>query len=235
VKFQPALARGRLLRRYKRFLADVEVESGAIVTMHCPNTGAMLGCTEPGSSVWYSTASDPRRKYRHTLEIVVTPGGDWVGINSARANALVEEALRDGRIDEFATLRWRREVRIPDESGRFDFALYAPDDGQSWFVEVKSVTLCLGGGVGAFPDAPSVRASRHLHALTRAQRAGFRGALVYCVQHSGVDRVRPADHIDRDYGVALRTARASGVEVFAYRFDVTNAGIDFAGRLPVEI
>lgn len=235
MKFEPALERGILLRRYQRFLADVELPCGNRITMHCPNTGAMLGCAEPGSAVWFSTASDPRRRYRHTLEIVVTAAGEWIGVNSARANAFVEEALRRGCLGELAALNWRREVPIPGETGRFDFAITAADGGLPWFVEVKSVTLSLGAGIGAFPDARSVRASRHLRALSHASEAGHRGALVYCVQHSGVERVRPADHIDPDYGTELRLARAKGVEVFAYRFDVSNTGIVFGGPLPVEL
>jgi sugar fermentation stimulation protein A len=233
LKLNPALLQGRLLRRYKRFLADVQTTDGSVRTVHCPNTGAMLGCSAPGSEVWISDSGNDKRKYRHTLEVVCTPLGR-VGVNTARANRLVEEALLAGLVEPLTGYpELRREVAIPDESGRFDFRL---DGGAGQcFVEVKSLTLCLPDGRGAFPDAVSDRASRHVNALVRRVQSGDRGVLLFCVQHTGVRRATTADEIDPAYGKALRAAIAQGVEVYAYGCNITRDEIGIAGPVPVAI
>ncbi|MDE0661877.1 MAG: DNA/RNA nuclease SfsA [Gammaproteobacteria bacterium] len=229
MKFNPPLQRATLIRRYKRFLADVETAAGATLTLHCPNTGAMTGCADPGSPAWYSTSTNARRKYPHTLEIVGDRDGHLIGINSARANTLVVEALADGVLPGFpAGARVRREVAIPGQRGRLDLLV---DDV---YVEVKSVTLKLSDS-GAFPDAVSVRATRHLDTLARLMRAGQRTALVFCVQHTGIDKVRSADEIDPDYGDALRRAVAAGVHVLAVRCRVTPSEIAPVGVVPVYV
>ncbi len=236
MKFNPPLLRGTLVRRYKRFLADIETAAGAPLTIHCPNTGAMLGCAEPGSAIWYSTASNPRRKYRHTLEIVRDAHGDLIGVNTGRANALVVEALAAGLLPGLPpNAVIRREVPIPGETasgghrpGRFD--LLAGDV----YVEVKSVTLKLPDS-GAFPDAVSVRATRHVNALASLAGAGRRAVLVFCVLHGGITAVRGADEIDPAYGRALRLAVAAGVRVIALRCQVTPRAIIPAGILPVNV
>ena len=229
MKFNPPLQRATLIRRYKRFLADVETAAGATLTLHCPNTGAMTGCADPGSPAWYSTSANARRKYAHTLEVVGDRAGHRIGINSARANALVVEALRAGLLPGFpAGARVRREVAIPGQPGRLDLLV-----GDA-YVEVKSVTLKLADG-GAFPDAVSVRARRHLDTLARLARAGQRAALVFCVQHTGIDSVRSADEIDPDYGSALRRAVADGVSVVAVRCRVTPLEIAPMGIVPVDL
>lgn len=232
MRFSPPLASGRLVRRYKRFLADVET-SGGVVTVHCPNTGAMTGCADPGLEVWLSTSDNPRRKYRHTLEVVCTPAGR-VGINSARANDLVAEALAAGRIAELDDAgEVRREARIPGDGGRFDFLLSGPA-GACW-VEVKSMTLWLGQGRGAFPDAVSARAVRHLAALVARRRAGERAVLLFCVQHTGIEVATPADEIHPAYGDALRAAADEGVEVLAYGCDVGRDELVLSAPLAVRL
>ena len=229
VKFEPPLRRGVLLRRYKRFLADIETADGERTTIHCPNTGAMTGCADPGSAIWYSTSDDPRRKYRHGWELVRSGGGHLVAIHSARANALVAEAVAAGRLPGFASgATTRREVKIPGESGRFDLLA----DGT--LVEVKAVTLKLPDS-GAFPDAVSARASRHATALAELARTGRHAAIVFCVLHNGIDAVRPADEIDPAFGAALRGAAAAGVRVLALRCRVAAKGIFPAGPLPVYL
>ena len=229
MKFEPPLQRATLIRRYKRFLADVETAAGETLTLHCPNTGAMTGCADPGSDAWYSTSTNERRKYAHTLEMVGDGDGHLIGINSVRANALVVEALAAGMLPGFpAHARVRREVAIPGQPGRLDLLV------GDIFVEVKSVTLKLADS-GAFPDAVSVRATRHLDALARLQRRGRRAALVFCVQHTGIDRVRSADEIDPDYGHALRRAVADGVYVVALRCRVTPSEIEPVGLVPVDL
>jgi sugar fermentation stimulation protein A len=232
VNFNPPFAVACLARRYKRFLADLVTEQGHL-TVHCPNTGAMLGCSDPGSEVWYSDSGNERRKYRHTLEVVCTPVGR-VGVNTARANRLVEEALACGRVTELQGYEQiKREAAIPEGNGRFDFLLEG-SRGRC-FVEVKSMTLRLSGGWGAFPDAVSVRALRHVEALIRRKRAGDRAVLLFCVQHTGVDRATTADAIYPEYGDAVRRAVAEGVEVFAYGCRIDRDAIAVDRALPVEL
>ncbi|MYE82146.1 MAG: DNA/RNA nuclease SfsA [Gammaproteobacteria bacterium] len=234
MRFLPPLESGVLLRRYKRFLADVEVAGRGVVTMHCANTGAMLGCDTPGSPAWFSTSGNPKRKYPQSLELVeVRDGGRvcTVCVNTARPNAIVEEALAAGRIAELRQGPARREVPIPGEAGRFDFALggEAPT-----FVEVKSVTLCRDG-VGAFPDAVSERARRHVEALARCVARGSRSVLLFCAPHTGIRRVTVADDIDPRYGEAVREAVAAGVEVLAYGCVVTPGEVAIEGPLPLDL
>lgn len=222
------------MRRYKRFLADVVSSDGRHLTMHCPNTGAMTGCAEPGSRVWFSTSASAKRKYPHTLQIVETSAGHRVGINSAMANAVVEEALATGRLDALDVVSWQREVPLPMESGRIDFSIATRDAMQTW-VEVKSVTLALGDGWGAFPDAVSARATRHVAILQRLRAAGARALLLFCVQHTGIERVRPAAEIDAGYAAAIERAMNAGVEVVAYGCDVDAKGIAITRRLPFQL
>ena len=232
MEFSPPLERATLLLRYKRFLADVTTADGNRLTIHCANTGAMSGCSDAGSAVWYSRSDRPGRKYPHTLELVETADKDLVGVNTARANELVAEALRNGRIRQVSNGLIRSEVPVPDDRGRFDFAVSAPD-GAMTYIEVKSVTLSRGDGLGAFPDARSERATRHVRALQRVQSAGQRAVLIFCVQHSGVERVTTADDIDPDYGAALREARAAGVAIVAYKAAMDSRGMTLRDELHV--
>lgn len=234
MRFSPPLEAGVLVRRYKRFLADVEVAGRGVVTMHCANTGAMLGCDTPGSPAWFSTSANPKRKYSHSLELVEVPDGArtcTVCVNTARPNAVVAEAIAAGRIAELGPGPARREVPIPGEAGRFDFALGGE---MPTLVEVKSVTLCRDG-VGAFPDAVSERARRHVGALARCVALGHRAVLLFCAPHTGIRRVTVADDIDPRYGEALREAVAAGVEVLAYGCVVTPAEVAIERALPVDL
>ncbi|PID55173.1 MAG: DNA/RNA nuclease SfsA [Gammaproteobacteria bacterium] len=227
-----SLVRGVLVKRYKRFLADVELADGSVITAHCPNTGAMTGCGEPGSAVWLSKSDDPKRKYAHTWELVSTPQG-LACIASAKANTVVAEALAAGGIAALAGFdTLRREVKYGSGS-RADFLLEASATGDRVYIEVKSVTLCAGDGLGLFPDAVSIRARKHLAELQEVIAPGVRAMLLYCVFHQGIDRVAPALAIDPDYGAALAAARAAGVEVVAYGCDISTRGISLASQLPV--
>jgi sugar fermentation stimulation protein A len=231
--FEPALRKARLLRRYKRFLADLETGSGERLTVHCPNTGAMLGCDEPGSEAWYSESANPRRKYRHTLEVVVT-GQGRVGVNTGRANTLVRDALHAGVARRLSGWQIARaEVAIPDEAGRFDLLL--SDGARDCYVEVKNMTLCDGAGRGSFPDAVSTRAVRHVRALARRVAAGDRAVLIFCAQHTGVERATLADEIHPEYGAAVREAVATGVEVLALGCRIEPGEIRVVGELPVDL
>jgi sugar fermentation stimulation protein A len=232
MRFEPTLLSGRLLRRYKRFLADITIESGHEMTIHCPNPGAMTGCDAPGSRIWYSTSTNSARKYRHSLELVETADSHWVGVNPTRANTVVGEALQAGKLQGIEGSIVRSESTIPGGAGRFDFRL-RDGNGRDCYVEVKSVTLSRGHGLGAFPDAPSARARRHVTELQRVCESGRRALLIFCVQHTGVNRVTCADDVDPEYGVALRRASAAGVEVLAFAARVSPDSIVIGDTLPV--
>ena len=232
MRLNPRLAIGTLVRRYKRFLADVATPDG-VVTMHCPNTGAMTGCDAPGSEVWYSVSDNPKRKYACTLEVVIADG-QRIGVNTMRANGLFREALETGNLAGFENSRiLRAEAGIPDSTGRFDFLL--DECGGRRYVEVKNLTLAGGRGLGLFPDAVSERALKHVRALMRRTACGDGAALVFCVQHTGVERVTTADEVDPAYGAALRQAVKSGVGVFAFACRIERHEILMAHALPVEL
>ena len=231
MRFPAQLVAGRLIRRYKRFLADVQLEHG-VITAACPNTGSMLGCCEPGSRVWLSESDRATRKYRHTWEIVEV-GRVMVGINTGLPNALVAEAIAAGAIPElggYASVR--REVAYGEEGSRVDLVLEDPRR-EPCYVEVKNVTAAVSGRVALFPDAVSERGARHLRELMRLKAAGLRPVQLYCVQRGDVDEVRPADAIDPEYGRTLRQALEAGVEVMAYRAKVTAREIRLERRIAV--
>jgi len=226
------LLEGRLLRRYKRFLADVELADGRQITVHCPNTGAMTGCAEPGSRVWLSTSNSKTRKYPQTWELVETPAG-MACVHSARANQVVREAFTQGCIPGFAAYpEIRTEVKYGAGS-RADL-LFQGGDGRV-FIEVKSVTLCCEGGQGVFPDAVSERGRKHLQELQTVLDEKTRALLFFCVFHQGIERVSAAGDIDPRYREALREALASGVEVLAWRATVSPAGIELQQALPFSL
>ncbi|MDH4560396.1 DNA/RNA nuclease SfsA [Pseudomonas sp. BN411] len=235
MRFSPALEEGRLLKRYKRFLADIETASGELLTIHCPNTGSMLNCMSEGCRVWFSRSDDPKRKLPGTWEIVETPQGRLACVNTARANALVEEALRAGVIVELAGFdNLKREVAYGLENSRADFRLDFASG--SAFIEVKSVTLGFDGTpVAAFPDAVTQRGSKHLRELAALARDGVRAVQLYCVNLSGIDAVRPAEEIDPAYAAALREAVAAGVEVLAYGVELTPETVRVSRRLDVRL
>lgn len=228
-----------LLTRYKRFMADVRLADGQLLTLHCPNTGSMKNCIVSESACWYSTSDNPKRKYPHTLEIVTTPGGHLAGVNTGRANRLVEQALLDGVIEELQGYPLlRREVVYGAEKSRVDFLLSGSEsDPRDCYVEVKSVTLMDSEGQGLFPDAVSTRGSKHLRELMAMVQQGHRAVLLFCVQHSGIQWVEPADEIDPVYGATLRTALAAGVEVIAYqaRINPEQGEIVLVNKLPVRV
>ena len=210
----PELFEGILVRRYKRFLADVITKEGEQLTLHCPNTGSMTGCAVPDSRVYYSMSDNAKRKYPGTLEFVESDHG-LVSVNTGRANTLVGEGLTNGYIKALhGYLEIKPEIKIPEGDGRFDFLASLGE--RRAYVEVKSVTLHIEGTQGAFPDSVSARARKHVNALVRRVEAGDRGILIFCAQHTGLGRIRPAHEIDPQYAQALKEAIAKGVEVLAY-------------------
>jgi len=231
MKFRATLLEGRLVRRYKRFLADVQLAEG-VITAACPNTGSMMGCAEAGNRVWLSESDRATRKYRHTWELVEV-GQTLIGINTGLPNALVHEAIENGAIPELGGYSGvRREVPYGEEKSRVDLVLEA--EGRApCYVEVKNVTAAVTKGVALFPDCVSDRGARHLRELIRLKAAGMRPVQLYCVQRGDVQEVRPADGIDAEYGRMLREAIAAGVEVLAYRAKVTPTEVRLEERIPV--
>lgn len=235
MRFSPELEQGRLVIRYKRFLADIETANGEKLTIHCPNTGSMFNCMAPGGRVWFSRSNDPKRKLPGTWEISETPQGRFACVNTGRANHLVEEALRAGVIAELnGYTALKREVAYGQENSRVDFRLDYPSGPA--FVEVKSVTLGFDNSrIAAFPDAVTQRGARHLRELASLAREGGRAVLLYCVNLTGIDAVRPAEEVDPAYAAALRDAIAAGVEVLAYGVQLTPEEVWIDRRLEVHL
>ena len=231
MRFQSALIRGTLVQRYKRFLADVRLESGQIVTAHCTNTGSMTGCKEPGSVVYISRSENVNRKLAYTWELIQARRA-WVGINTLHPNRLVAEAVLAGVIPELCGYpAVRREVKVSAHS-RLDLCLEGAHG--CCFVEVKNVTLALGRAA-AFPDAVSERATKHLKELMRLKRRGHGAAVVFVIQRSDCDYFCPADEIDPEYGRWLRRASAAGVQVLPYVAKVTPKEIVLMKRIEAKL
>jgi sugar fermentation stimulation protein A len=223
---------GRLVKRYKRFLADVELPDGGVVTVHCPNPGSMRGTDRPGSKVRCSTSSNPKRKLAHTLEMIRV-GRIWVGLHTLRANQLASRALAAGAIDGLTGYRSVvPEVKV-GEGSRLDFALDDhPRDPRRAFVEVKSVTMA-EGRLGLFPDAVTVRGRKHLEVLAGLSAEGHRAVLLFVVQRGDCASVSPAEEIDPAYAATLREVAGRGVELCAVRARVTASRIRLETTLPV--
>ncbi|MGX5914947.1 DNA/RNA nuclease SfsA [Aliidiomarina sp. Khilg15.8] len=234
MQFHPPLQQATLLRRYKRFLADIRTPDGVEQTIHCPNTGAMTGCAEPGFSVWYSESPNPKRKYAHTWELAQNAAGDWIVINTQMANHIAEQAVQEKRIEALKAYdSIRREVRYGLEKSRIDLLLQQaglPD----YYIEVKSVTLN-EGGVGYFPDAVTLRGQKHLRELMQMVQAGHRAAVLFVVAHSAIHEVKPASHIDPDYAQLCIQASQQGVEFFAVKCAISAEEIRPAQVIPVKL
>ena len=230
--FTTSLIEGVLIKRYKRFLADVSLPDGTVVTAHTPNTGSMRGCAEPGSRVWLRDSGNPKRTYPLSWELVETPFGALVGINTGLSNQLVREAIECESIKELRGFKdIRTEVRYGVEQSRIDLLLENGSERRC-YVEVKNVTM-VESGIALFPDAVSKRGSRHLRELMAVVAAGHRAVIFFCVQREDATQVRPADHIDSEYGQTLRLAVARGVEPLAYAATVSLKGITLELSLPV--
>ncbi len=226
------LSKGKLIKRYKRFLADIELEDGTILTVHCPNSGAMTGCALPGSVAYFSDSMNPKRKLRHTLEVTQTPDVT-ICVNTHRANALVEEALVNGRIPALKGFdEILREVPYGRERSRIDLLLRFGE--KHCYVEVKNATLGVGDGVVAFPDTVTVRGQKHLRELMVMVGQGHRAALIYCVARTDAKSVRAAHEIDPNYTKTLREAKRLGVEVYALKIDIELPTMTLTEMLPVQ-
>jgi sugar fermentation stimulation protein A len=229
MKLPRPLFPGTLIRRYKRFLADIELENGETVTVHCPNSGSMKGCAIPGNSVLLSRSNNPDRKYPYTWELVKV-NGLWVGINTGLPNRLTGDAVKQGLIKELRGYESvRPEVRYGKDS-RIDLLLSGSKG--LCYVEVKNVTL-VEEGIALFPDAQTARGRKHLQELMREVRDGNRGVIFFVVQRADACAFAPADAIDPEYGVLLRTAVKNGVEAMAYQAHVEPDEIYLQRSLPV--
>lgn len=229
--FTSRLLRGELIKRYKRFLADIRLRNGQVVTAHCTNTGSMMGCQEPGSTVYISLAKNPKRRLAYTWELVRVHR-TWVGINTILPNRLVAEAIESGVIKELQGYQQiRREVQVGPGT-RLDLCL--EQSRRRCYVEVKNVTLAFQG-IAAFPDAVTERGTKHLKELIRLRRMGDKTALVFVVQRGDCSAFRPADEIDEEYGNWLRKALKAGVDVLPYRARVNPKEISIIERIPLKL
>ncbi|MCM7016040.1 DNA/RNA nuclease SfsA [Enterobacter asburiae] len=234
MKFSPPLQHATLIERYKRFLADVITPEGVQLTLHCPNTGAMTGCATPGDRIWYSTSENNKRKYAHTWEMTETQNGAFICVNTLRANQLVKEALTLGAIPELVGYGTHKsEVKYGDEGSRIDFMLQAEDKPEC-YIEVKSVTLAEQEN-GYFPDAVTLRGQKHLRELMSVAAAGKRAVLLFAVLHSAIERFSPARHIDPKYAQLLNEAQKQGVEVFAYKAELSADNMTLRSSLPIVL
>ena len=250
MQFTPPLIKALLIKRYKRFLADVMVfnDEGMLIsaTAHCPNTGSMKNCQAPQAEIWCSRSDNPKRKYPLTWELIKMPRVtsrencsdiffDFIGINTHRANALVKEAIENKVIDELQGYSDIKREVWDGKKHRLDFMLQGAGQ-RICYVEVKSVTLLYGdGGVGLFPDAITARGTRHLQVLMERVRQGDRAVLFFCVQHSGVMSVAPEKVIDPVYARTLVQACQHGVEILAYKAQITPEAIALTHSLPVDL
>ena len=234
----PPLTQGRILSRYKRFFADIELEDGSVVTAHCPNTGSMSGCWQPQAPAQISFSDNPKRKLAWTLERA-DMGQGWVGVNTSRTNAVIAEWLAAESIAELAGYaEHRREVKfdIPghDVKSRLDFLLTGHADQPDMLIEVKNVTLWNGDGCLRFPDAVSDRAKRHLDGLLLAVQQGMRGAILFALNRPEGECFSPADDIDPAYAERLRQVVEQGVEVYAVRIAHTEQALTGSELVPVR-
>ncbi len=243
MKFSPPLEKAKLIKRYKRFLADVSHKELGEFTVHCPNTGSMKNCWSEGDTVYLLDSQNPKRKYQYTWISSHTNYGDWLCLNTHLANQIVIEGIENGVVKELQSYQTiKPEVKYGKESSRIDLMLTA-DDKPDCYVEIKTVTLLendvddevLGKGRGFFPDAVSTRGQKHLRELMAITKSGQRAVLLFLVQHSGIESVSPAAHIDPKYAQLLVEAIDAGVEILVYRTHISPAEIILQDSLPFII
>lgn len=230
MKLPSPLVPGRLIQRYKRFLADIELDSGEIVTAHCANPGSMMGLKEPGIKVWLSRSDNPKRKLGYSWELLQL-GEAWIGINTAHPNRIVEEAILAGTITELTGYEHlRREVKYGQNS-RIDLLL-SDDKRPDCYVEVKNVHLLRQPGLVEFPDSVTKRGAKHLVELGDMVQAGHRAVMLYLVQRTDGDRFCFAKDIDPAYAKAFEEARKRGVEAYIYACHICEEEITLTHSLP---
>jgi len=230
MNFKTKLIHGRLIKRYKRFLADVKLDSGEIITAHCTNSGSMKSCLENDAEVYLSPVDDPNRKTRFTWEMIKI-NGDWVGINTGNPNKLAFEAVKNGEIEK---LRGYTEVQREVTFGDSRFDVMAKNENETCFIEVKNVTL-KEANYARFPDAVTSRGKKHLETLQKVKEQGMRAVMLYIIQRTDVDIFAPAKDIDPEYAKALKKAHENGVEIIPMQAKVSPEKIELIKELPFEL
>ena len=234
--FPSPLLRGRLVQRYKRFLADVTLDSGETVTATCPNTGSMKGLTTPGSTVWLSTSDSPTRKYKHTWEMIENDAGSGptlVGINTAHPNRILTEAIENGRIAALKGYASLKREQKYGRNSRIDILLEDEAKGTA-YVEIKNVHLMRKKSLAEFPDSVTERGAKHLGELADMVRDGKRAVMVFLIQRADATKLSLARDIDPAYGAAFDAATAAGVEAIAVRCRLSEAGIVTDKLVPIR-
>lgn len=236
MQFEPPLEHAILIKRYKRFLADIKTSTGELLTIHCPNTGSMLNCMSEGCNIWFRRSNDPKRKSAGTWVLSETPQNRLACVDTQLANKLAEEALNAGVIKELVGFNsLRREVKYGQENSRIDFCLSYPNQKEV-YLEVKSVTLGFdNNNTAAFPDAVTTRGAKHLRELTALAKQGIDTVLLYCVNLTNITAVRPCTEIDPNYTKALQEAHDAGVKLLAYACDISNATICLTHPINVNL
>jgi len=231
MKFSPPLIQGRLIKRYKRFLADITLDSGELITAHCPNTGSMLSCSTAGSKVCLSISDNPQRKYPHTLEMIHN-GRTWIGVNTGRTNKLVAEAIAENRIPEFRDATSIRAEVVVTKGTRLD--LKVETAMATTYIEIKNCSLA-ENDIAMFPDAITTRGTKHLNELMALKESGKGACIFFLVQREDASSFSPAAHIDPQYSATLQQAARSGVQVLAYQAAVSPDEIIVARPLPITL
>lgn len=232
MKYPSPLQRVTLIKRYKRFLADVILADGSQITVHTPNTGSMMGCSEPGGAIWIRDSGNSTRKYRYSWELSELASGVLVGVNTSLPNQLVAEAIRSGVVESLnGYAQLRTEVPYGQERSRIDILL-EDDNAKPCYVEVKNVTA-RAGDHAIFPDAVTARGAKHLRELMQVVKEGGRGVIFFCVQREDVTAFRPAHEIDPLYAATLKQAIAAGVEAMAWRASLTPVEVVLRQPLPL--
>lgn len=237
MKFSSPLKRGRLIKRYKRFLADIELDNGGPITASCPNTGSMLGLTDPGINVWVSESDSPTRKYRHTLELVendLGKGTTLVGINTGHPNTIVAEAISENRIAPLKGYASLKREQKYGKASRIDILLEDEAKGRA-YVEIKNVHLMRKPGLAEFPDSVTERGLKHLQELGDMVEEGHRAVMIFLIQRADATRMSPCADIDPAYSKALVRAMERGVETLAYRCEISPEEIRLGKSVPVRI
>ncbi len=229
--FPATLLSGTLIKRYKRFLADITLESGEEITVHCPNSGSMTGCSTPGSQVCLSTSENPKRKYPNTLEII-KEGDTWIGVNTSLTNKLVVEGIKEERIPELLPFdEIKQEVKTSEKS-RLDILL--THNSTKTYVEVKNCSL-VENGVAMFPDAVTTRGTKHLLELEDLVAQGHHGYIFFLVQRIDAETFTPASHVDPTYAETLKKVAENGVKILVYQASVSPEKIEIIRKLPYSL
>ena len=233
MKLEPELFSATLIKRYKRFLADVRLDNGDVITVHTPNTGAMLGLSEPGMRVWLRDTQNPKRKYLFSWEITEPTAGNLVGVNTGIVNRLVTDAVESQRVPELSGYdRIQQERPYGNEKSRIDLLLstqHRPD----CYVEIKNVTAIDEHKIAIFPDAVTTRGQKHLRELMQVVKQGGRAVMFYCLQRQDCQAFRPAAEIDPQYATLLGEAYRQGVEILAYQTEISPSAIEITDSIEI--